>query len=231
VAQVRDQVGDQVWDKVKAENFQSAKDGFNNYGIDATWSGFAAWVSFFRDVCGWQDKILEKFEINETLVKSCGWTWWHKNVVVIADRPEYIKRDEQGRLHSQTGHSIHYRDGWGFSCWHGTRIPDGWTVDELPSAAEILNWPNAEQRRAGCEILGWAKILEEVNATVIDRDPNPQIGTLYRVDLPDAPNEYFLKYTCGTGREFAQNVDPAKTALQAQQWIWQDTDYQPEVRT
>jgi len=71
--QVRDQVGAQV-----GEVGQAAYDGYSNFGYDALWgTGFAAWVSYFRDVCGWQDPILEKFEVLETLVKSCGWTWWH----------------------------------------------------------------------------------------------------------------------------------------------------------
>lgn len=218
-----------------ALKFKEASEGANNYGIDCMWASFAAWVTFFRDVCGLElnEEISRKFEINETLVRSCGWTWWHQNVLAISDRPDWIKRDEQGRLHSQIGHSIHYRDGWGVSSWHGVTIPDAWVMDKSsldPKTA--LQWENIEQRRAACEILGWHRILDELNAKLIDRNENPQIGTLYEVDLPDAPKERFIKVLCGTGREFAINVDPScKTALEAQQWMWNSEDYQPEIRT
>ena len=181
----------------------------------------------------WNDTVLEKFSIYEILTESCGWVWWHENILAISDRPEWIKRDEQGRLHSETGHAIHYRDGWGLSSWHGVTIPDDWLQGKLPTPKDLLTWKNVEQRRAGCELVGWHQILDSLNARLIDRSPNPEIGTLYEVDLPDAPKERFIRVKCGTGREFAINVDPScKTALEAQAWMFSDDDFiEPEVRT
>ena len=42
------------------------------------------------------------------------------------------------------------------------------------------------------------------------------VGELLEVDLPNSPDEHFLKVLCGTGREFVLPVHPgARTALEA----------------
>jgi hypothetical protein len=103
------------------------------------------------------------------------------------------------------------------------------------TAKEAITWSNIEQRRAACEILGWAKILQELDAKVINEDGDPEIGTLVEVELPDIGKEKFLRVMCGTKREFALPVPPEmKTALQAQSWTWglDEKDFTiPEVRT
>ena len=230
-AQVRAQVGDQVWDQA----FKAAKDGLGNDGAsNIGWAGFAAWVSYFRDVCGWENDALKKFEIGETIVKSCGWTWWHKNVLAISDRPHTIKRDDEGRLHCENGPSIAYRDGWSLYHWHGVSIPPAWVCGEPPSAKEALTWANVEQRRAACEILGWVKVLDQLNAKVIDKHESEEIGTLLEADIPDSGKERFLRVRCGTGREFCLPVPrEMKTALEANAWGYglDPGDFEVEVRT
>jgi hypothetical protein len=186
------------------------------------WAGWGAYISFFRDVCGWEDPVLERFEISEILIKNCGWVWWHENVLAISDRPLFIKRDEEGRLHSENGPSIAYRDGWKLHYWHGTAVPAEWIEDRPKlTPAVALKQTNVEQRRAACEILGWANILSALKAKIIDKDNDPEIGELVEVDLPDLPNKAkFLRVRCGTGREFAIGIPPnINKAIDAQAWI------------
>jgi hypothetical protein len=236
-AQVRDQVGDQVGDQVWASSFAAAKDGYNNYGINNLWwSDFAAWVTYFRDVCGWENEVLEKFEITERLVKSCGWTWWHQNVLAISDRPSLINRDVNGRLHCENGPSIAYRDGWSLYHWHGVSIPKEWVTGSKPGAKDALTWANIEQRRAACEIVGWANVLAQLNARSIDLDNDPAVGELLEADIPDSGKERFLKVRCGTGREFVLPVPrEIETALQGNLWTYgidaNDRSFIPEIRT
>jgi hypothetical protein len=235
-AQVRDQVGAQVGDQVWAESFKAAKDGLYNEGAsNISWAGFTSWVSYFRDVCGWEDEVLGKFEVTEALVKSCGWTWWHKNVLAISDRPKSIHRDEEGRLHCEGGPSIEYRDGWALYHWHGVSIPREWVTGQPPNANEALKWPNIEQRRAAVEIVGWSNVLRELKPKTIDRDSDPEVGELIEVNLPDSEAERFLVVQCGTGRKGITIPVPRemKTALQAGAWTYGlDTlSYKPEVRT
>lgn len=122
--------------------------------------------------------------------------------------------------------------------WRGTLIPSEWIEDRASlDARTAITWPNLEQRRVACsEIVGWSRILAELDADVIDADGDPQIGTLVEVSLPDLPRRArFLRVQCGTGREFAVGVPPdVRTALAAQAWM-QGVDLKdfrkPEVRT
>jgi hypothetical protein len=184
---------------------------------------------------GWKNEILERFEIDEALIESCGWTWWHENVLAISDRPIYISRDDQGRLHNETRQAIEYRDGWGFCSWHGVVVPSEWITDKKSLTAEkALKWENIEQRRAACEIIGWAKVLKELKAKVINKHESEQIGTLLEVDLPGSGKEKFLQVKCGTGRTFAIPVPKdMKTAHQANAWTYglDEIVFNPEVRT
>lgn len=158
----------------------------------------------------------------------------HEEFCMVSDFPETLKVDEENRPHSETGPSHKWRDGWSLYHWHGTVVPSDW-IEGTPSAAEVLQAENIEQRRAGCEIVGWDTILSELNAKTIDQDEDPEIGTLLEVDLPDAGRERFLRVTCGTGRTFAIPVPPEMTtALQANSWTYgfDSGDFiKPEIRT
>jgi hypothetical protein len=155
---------------------------------------------------------------------------------MVSDFPEVLRVDAENRPHCETGPSHRWRDGWALYHWHGVRIPAQWIEERwtlTPEAA--LNWPNIEQRRAACDIMGWHKILTALKAKTIDRDPEPQIGELVEVEI-EGRRERFLRVTCGTAREFALPVPPdMKTALQANAWTFGIDDatkfVKPEVRT
>jgi hypothetical protein len=60
-----------------------------------------------------------------------------------------------------------------------------------------------------------------LNAKRIDIDPDPQIGELLEVEMPEVGVERFLRVTCGTGRTFALPVPPTvTTALEANAWTY-----------
>lgn len=208
--------------------------------FDALYGQFeAGWLSFYSVFKGIVEEV-DKLDGVMEIAKSAGWWWPFEGIAIITERPTSILLDEEGRLHSQSEAAVSYRDGWSLYFFHGVSIPSEWIEDKLPSAAEAVRWSNIEQRRAACEMIGWASILDELNAKVIDEDGDPEIGILLEVMLPngdgDAPSaERFLKVKCGTGRYFALPVPPdMKTALEAQSWTWgmDTTEFvQPEVRT
>lgn len=170
------------------------------------------------------------------LAKHCGWISFYDTDVIVQERPSAIKMDDQNRLHSETGPAILYSDGYAVYAWHGVTIPSEWIEkrSEL-SPKTALTWQNMEQRRAACEIVGWARILRELDATVIDSDEDPMVGTLIETNIPEVGKERFLKVLCGTGREFAIPVPPTvNTALEANAWTFNldgDTLRKLEVRT
>lgn len=157
-----------------------------------------------------------------TIAQNCGWVWFFDEAVVFTERPTTLKLDNEGRLHCQNGPAVAYKDGLEVYSFRGTVVPKEWIlVPDGIDAQTALNWPNIEQRRAAAEIVGWAKILSQLNYKTIDKDGDPQIGELIEVDLPDSPKGRFLRVRCGTGRDFCLPV-PAemKTALEANAWTF-----------
>ena len=184
-----------------------------------SWWGSPSCVSFFRDVCGLKlpASIAEAAQAYQDTCESACWWWPHTDFVMVCERPTQINRDTQGRLHSAVGPAIMWSDGWGVHSWHGTTVPAKWIEQGAAlDPVEVLTHSNVEQRRAGAEIVGWKNILAKLNPRVIDKDYDPQIGTLLEVDLPDAPSERFLQVRCGTGRDFVLPVPREyNTALEA----------------
>ena len=169
----------------------------------------------------------------QTLRDFAGWVMPYENICFVSERPEYVKLDENQRLHSEAGPAIRYSDGFEIYAWHGTQFPKEW-IKTKPSASDALYWHNIEQRRVACEMVGWDKILNQLDAVTIDKNDDPEIGELLCVDIPGIGKEKFLRVHCGTGRQFALPVPPImKTALQANAWTWglSPQQYKPEVRT
>ena len=220
----------------KLDPKKSKKDLFNYsmylYGChDADWLGV---YEFYKDVIG--IKECEKLNGLFELAKHVCWCLFFEDTVIFQQKPISIKMDEQNRLHSEIGPSIEYADGFSVYSWHGVRIPAEWINNKASLTPKVaLTWENMEQRRVACEIVGWARILRELNSTVVDMDDDPMIGILVEVDIPEIGQEKFLKVLCGTGREFALPVPPnMTTALEANAWTYgidKDILKQLEIRT
>ena len=201
------------------------------------WSAWACYLSAFRDVLGLRLPEYEKFRWWEQAALHGGFRVLHPQFCIVSDRPEVLKVDDQNRPHCENGPSHRWRDGWSLYHWHGVRIPAEWIEDRASLTPQTaLTWPNVEQRRAACEILGWANILAALDARVIDTDEDEEIGQLVEVEIPEIGRERFLRVRCGTGRQFALPVPPdMQTALQAQSWTWgidnPNEFIKPEVRT
>jgi len=194
-------------------------------------AGYSAWADYFNEVLSIS---IDRNFLDMT--ENCGFYWTLDDVCFASERPSKIKLDDQGRLHCEDGLSIQYPSRWGLFHWHGTQVPGEWIMDRNSlNAKKALTWENIEQRRSACEILTWAKVLDELKAKVIDADEDEEIGELVEVEIPDIGKERFLRVICGTGRKFAIPVPPnMKTALAANAWTYGidgDTLKQLEVRT
>ncbi|MDA8708262.1 hypothetical protein N9M10_02710 [Hellea sp.] len=175
-------------------------------------------------------KCLE--EISE-LSKSAGCIIPCENICFMSERHTVLKVDDKGLLHCEDGPALAYLDGYEAYYWHGTAYPAEW-ARKTPSAENALNWRNLEQRRVAYEMVGWYKIIEQLDVVIIDQDVDPQIGQLIKVSMPDVGEYFFLRVRCGTGRDFVLPVPPEmRTALEANAWTWglEPCEYKPEVRT
>lgn len=194
-------------------------------------AGLIAYFDFFRKEC--QLEGLEKVEGLHEMTLHCGWVNLFDTHVYISEKPLYIKMDDQNRGHCEDGPAYAYEDGLEIYMWHGISVPKEWIVDGI-SAQEALREANIEKRRAACEIVGWDRILDELDCEIIEEDGDPEIGTLVSVEIPDIGRENYLRVQCGTGRSFAIPVPPeCKTALEANAWTYglEPWEYKPEVRT
>lgn len=150
------------------------KDNWYNYRGCQLWASWFSYVTFFRDVCDWENPSLENFKYDEELALSCGFVWWSDDVVAISNRYQQVKRDNAGRLHNDEGMAIEWRDGWGIYSWHGYRLPPThhWLIKDkhLITADRVEHETNAELRRIMLEIYGYDKYLAERKARVISED-------------------------------------------------------------
>ena len=178
---------------------------------------------------------LEPIEPFQEMAQSCGWIWAYYDIAIFSERQSEIHIDDEGRLHSVSGPALAYPDGWGVWAVNGVRVPREWVdkKDELdPTMA--LTHPNMEERLALKTLIGWGRILPHINARVIDKDPDPQIGTLWEAELPDSGTERFLEAQCALGPTHFLCVDPAcKTALEANAWTYGEApgSYDLDFRT
>ena len=218
------------------KGLNEAKTWSSVYQGGAYWAQYDSYLTAMRDILGLRLPEHANYKFWEEAAIHGTFRVMHEKFCIVSDFPEVLKIDEQNRAHGQDGPSHRWRDGWSLYHWHGVAVPEHWIMNKNSlSAKEAITWENIEQRRAACEILGWAKILRELDAKVINEDGDPEIGTLVEVDLPDIGKEKFLRVLCGTKREFALPVPPdMKTALQANAWTFgmDIKDFVvPEVRT
>jgi hypothetical protein len=183
-------------------------------------------LAFFRRVCNLPNT--ENIDPLLRIAQSCGWVWFFAGAVIITDRPRTLRRDDQNRLHCEDGPALEYRDGFGVYAWHGTRVPSHWISGrENLSPVEVLKTDNVEQRAAGAAIVGWPKMLDVLDAKVIDSDPDPDHGDLLEVNLPGLPETgLFLRAYCKRngliveGCPKVSDIDgnPIRTVKAAQAW-------------
>lgn len=225
-----------IFVKSVSEGVKKVKELTGSYSEPLYGSMDAGWLSFYDYFLNETEvKNIEKITGLINLAKECGWVWTFDNVAIITDRPSTIKFDDNKRLHSETGPAIQYTDGTSIYCWHGVKIPSKWIKNkDLLLPEEALKIVNMDQRKAACEILGWETILKKLNGKVIDKNKDPQIGTLIEAEIPGVGKERFLQVQCGTGRKFSLIVPPTvNTAIEANAWTYNldAKEYKPEVRT
>jgi hypothetical protein len=206
-------------------------------GRVATRSWQVAEQTFCRDVIGqhFTSAELKQLEVEEELVRSCGWWWPFRSFCVVSERPNEFHVDDGGRLHHGSSAALRFSDGFGVYMWHGTQVPEDWIMHpDTVNGADVLTTKNVEERRAGFEIFGYDRVLRSAGARTIDKNENPQIGELLEVLMPYGGSLRFLRVRCGTGREFVLQVPPdVPTALAANAWTYalEPHEYQLEART
>ena len=239
-AQVRDQVLDQVWDQVRAQ----VRAQVGAQVGDQVWRcgyGFhdASWVGFYDTIASFGlHELVKPLDGIQGLTRACGWWWPFAGAIVFTARPNRLRRDAQGRLHSDDGQAVGYPDGWGVYAWHGVRVPE--RVITHPAhitVAQIHQEANAEIRRVLLERYGYERFLADSGAQVLHAD---DYGTLYRTEFPDDEPLVCVSVVNstpeadGSSKQYVLRVPPTITsAREAVAWSFQMTaqEYAPEAET
>ena len=183
------------------------------------WSGWAAYSSFMGDALG----VKLPTRCFDELAASAGHVWPNRNFVMICERASDIRRDERGRLHSDAGMALCYRDGWGLWMIHGVRVTR--QIVEAPqtmTVKQISSETNVEVRRIMIERYGPGKYLAESHARVLDVDGGLRVkGGAPRALMEDSGGQRWLVGTDGSTRRVYHMPVPreANTCSQAHSMI------------
>jgi hypothetical protein len=192
-------------------------------------SGWAAFYDYFCRIG------LEAAKENEDFLKyreflQCGiWDCICLDEVFIAcRRPSMVVKDEQGRLHCETGPAVTFGK-WSLYGWHGTIVPERVIMDpESFTSKEIQEESNSEIKRALAEVMGWDKFIEKMDMTMVDEWTDPETGLKYELlDFKNREGDLqprILKMQSpvvhdGSQPWYVEPVDPnLQTAQAARKW-------------
>ena len=239
-ASVRASVEASVRDSVEASVRASVRDSVVGQH-EASWLCF---YDYFREVCGLTAETDPVIGLM-ALARSAGWCLPYRAMCLVAERHSAVHRDNQGRLHAETGPALAYPDGWEIWAWHGVRVPQ--EVIERPQELEVkaaLNQSNVEVRRVMLTRIGPERLQAELPAKALDEDIDGRGAPRKLFQLGDIRDRSFVGYTCpSTGRVYpAQPVPPeVRTCAEAVAWrfgaldidgngrITKQFDYMPQI--
>lgn len=132
------------------------------------WSGYAAFLSFFRHVAK-LDIDYSAWAHWETLAEVSGPRIVHADFCLISDRPTVLTVDSSNRPHAENGPFCQWSDGTSLYQFHGVRIP-GWlaTNPESLTIGDIDSEKNAEVKRIMIERFGIARYIKDADLKCID---------------------------------------------------------------
>jgi hypothetical protein len=113
------------------------------------------------------------------IAASAGWLVPHEHVCWVSERPDVLRLDAQGRLHSSDGPALRYRDGWSVWAWKGVQV-SAWTIEhpERISVSTLDCTLDPVLRRCLIEIMTPERLIASGAARRISRD---ETGILWGV--------------------------------------------------
>ncbi len=116
----------------------------------------------------------------KSIFQSVDYWWLFFGLGIVSGPPEFVKRDEQGRLHCTDGMAIRYPDGWGIYAWHGRRISKNLSTGSM----EITLKDIRTERDMGLKMLlierfGINRYIKENQFEISQKD---DFGKLYKWD-------------------------------------------------
>ncbi len=104
------------------------RQGFRDSAIgqhELSWLGS---YDYIRDVLGMEAETAPLDGLCQ-VARSLGWLQPHERTCWLAERPNLLRGDAAGRLHSADGPALGFPDGWSVWAWKGVEVPR-WPVEQ-----------------------------------------------------------------------------------------------------
>jgi len=178
-ASVGDSVWDSVWVSVGDSVGASVRDSVRAsvYGQhDAGWLSFH---DFLSEVCGLEFET-KKLTGLWLVAKNAGWFLPHEKICWISERPTVLRRNDDGRLHCESGMALAYPDGWEIYALNGIRMREEhiMTPAEKLNPGEILLEKNVEIRRELIRKIGIERFLQVCPHKMLHKSGNYELLSL-----------------------------------------------------
>ena len=188
------------------------------------WTAWQAYLDYYLSICKLElsDNIMDRIKCYRDAQMSAGYWWPNKNFIIVCDTPDTINLDDNGRLHSDDGMAIRWRDGVGLYFSHGQKIP-GWiiTSPEKITVENIQSEKNVEIKRVMIEKYGVSRYLVDIKAKIVDMDSLTLVGSAPRALIKDhAGNQWLIGTDGSTARVYHMAVDTSiKTCKEAHEQL------------
>jgi hypothetical protein len=141
---------------------------------DLSWLGA---YDYIRHVLGLRDETASLPGLLQ-LAASVGWLQPHQHTCWLAERPDLLRGDALGRLHSANGPALRYPDGWSVWAWKGVEVPY-WIIErpERITLASIDDELDVQVRRCMIEIMTPQRYVALGGAVRVAED---ETGVLWR---------------------------------------------------
>jgi hypothetical protein len=171
-------------DKFDQETIEHAKKNSRYYSLSYYTSvSNYTWVSFFKyfeRIGVLQNELFKNY--SDLFIEANLYEWAKlEDRAVVCRKPKYIKRDEQGRLHSINSPAVEWINGDNHYFAKGIEIPESW-IENKVTLEDIKNANNAELRRIAMELYGYKEYVIDVGAKKIASD---EWGELYKVEIEE----------------------------------------------
>ena len=196
-----------------------------DYSLDPSFCGQGIDCDFALSVLEVDCDIKYKLYFN-SLVNLGGWIFAQQKACIVCDRPTKMCLDDEQRPHAEGFPAIQFSDGFSVYAYHGVKIPEkyGKIHPQQWQSQWLLEEKNAELRRVLILGIGYERISQELQATILDKWRE---YTLLRIDSDvDIEPMNMLKMTCAsTGYIHCLRVPPdVQNAREAIRWVNWDID-------
>lgn len=153
--------------KIEGDGFRK---NWSNYYHNAWW---VWWVGFY-DYClnvlfpEKKEEFKQFLEFAEK-TRELHMIYPFEGTCFVVERPLRVSVNERGDLHNTTEKALEYRDGFGFYCLTGRKVPE-WVVKQDPKTwtkEQVLSEPNTEVRREIIRKIGIQTAISLLGAVTI----------------------------------------------------------------